>query len=89
MANEKSEMVTVFTTAPEAYDYAYVEVVNPKVATDKKGKVFRELKIPTDRVEYQCGRYGSGLYPVYRMDLEWGRTNWAQLFEYNLAERCA
>lgn len=50
-----SEFSMVRTNAPEAYDYGYVISVG---TTDGS----RLLAIPSSRVEYQRGRYSSGLY---------------------------
>lgn len=61
----ETKLVTVYTTAPEAYDYSYVTVINEKAATDKNnGKVYRKVTMPENRRDYQCGRYGSGFHPA-------------------------
>ena len=72
--DENPEGIVVYTNAPPAYDYSYVEVVNAEFAryAGRHGgthPTFRKLRIhaPTDRertyrYDYQCGRYASGLY---------------------------
>jgi len=71
--DENPKGIIVYTNAPPAYDYSYVEVIDEEYArftgtggthpiirkvaihsTDEKERLFRR--------EYQCGRYGSGLY---------------------------
>lgn len=54
------EFVTVYTTAPQAYDYDYVEVLNPEYGTTYRGETIREVRMPVERREYQTGRYRSG-----------------------------
>ena len=69
----KNEGIVVYTNAPPAYDYHYVEVVNPEFAqyTGNGGThpIFRKILIHGRderemeyRRDYQCGRYASGLY---------------------------
>jgi hypothetical protein len=57
-----------FTTAPEAYDYGATTTVETFQLTGMGGRVeeWRKVRIHTTlyRIEYQCGRYGSGLHPV-------------------------
>jgi len=51
----------VETTAPENYDYGYVVPV-ADVAETVCGKPGRLLAIPHKSLEYQTGRYSSGLH---------------------------
>lgn len=60
-------MVTLYTTAPQAYDYGYVErdtePVGFMVLFKGEAPIFR-VRMPQERVGYQTGRYASGLYPT-------------------------
>jgi hypothetical protein len=69
----KNEGIVVYTNAPPAYDYHYVEVVNAEYAryTGNGGShpIFRKILIhgrdereKEYRRDYQCGRYASGMY---------------------------
>ncbi len=59
-------MVTLYTTAPEAYDYGYVErtpePIGEMVSLRGAQPIYR-VRMPEEHVDYQCGRYGSGLHP--------------------------
>jgi hypothetical protein len=61
----------VYTTAPEAYDYSYAET-QESFELESFGRVeqWRKVLLKTDayRVDYQCGRYGSGLHAVREDD---------------------
>ncbi|MCA1800436.1 MAG: hypothetical protein LC650_04010 [Actinobacteria bacterium] len=65
------KMVTLYTTAPEAYDYSYVrrseKPVGEMVLFQGTLPIYRVL-MPEESVDYQCGRYASGMYAV--MDIE-------------------
>jgi len=47
------------TRAPVAYDYAYVVEIG---RVDGRDKEERLVAIPKERVEYQSGRYSSGMF---------------------------
>lgn len=47
------------TRAPKAYDYGYVVEVG---RVDGRDKEERLVAIPLERIEYQSGRYSSGMY---------------------------
>lgn len=47
------------TRAPQAYDYGYVIEVG---TVQGESEIERLVAIPHERVEYQSGRYASGLY---------------------------
>ena len=64
----ENELVTVFTTAPQSYDYSYVI----EVGSLESGNV-RVLDIPAHSVNYQRARYESGLY-VTTLDIEVAAT---------------
>ena len=56
---------TIYTTAPENYDYGYCESeVTPYVfiRSDKQEFPIRKVEIPDESVDYQVGRYLSGLH---------------------------
>jgi len=64
----------IYTNAPKAYDYWYVTELDPDVGRfnsgiDKDNPV-RKLDMPEMKVEWQCLRYQSGLYPGLT-DVEW------------------
>jgi hypothetical protein len=67
-------MQTIYTTAPIDYDYNYVKVVGPIVAHTKGAspKPVRKVEIPASRVDYQVGRYQSGLHLAVDQD-EWNK----------------
>jgi hypothetical protein len=54
----------VATTAPPAYDYGY-SMYAGEVVTERFGTL-RVLRVRASHVDYQIGRYQSGLYPVFR-----------------------
>ena len=70
----------IYTNAPKDYDYWYVEELDPDVGRLTSGidtdKPVRKLDIPIERVEGQCMRYQSGLYPGLREE-QW--EEWLQL----------
>ena len=53
----------IYTTAEADYDYWYVRV-EAIVGKASNGKVIRRVRIPSKYVEYQCGRYHSGMHMV-------------------------
>ena len=55
------DYVQIYTTAPVDYDYGYVRPIADNVAVTDRGKVVRLVAMPAESVDYQCGRYGSGL----------------------------
>lgn len=57
-------MEFVLTNAPEAYDYGYARDLDNVVVTDRFP--LRTLVVPTSHIEYQIGRYQSGLYVTFR-----------------------
>jgi len=65
-------MVTLYTTAPEAYDYSYVErsekPVGEMVSFHGSNTPIYRVTMPEESVDYQCGRYASGLYGVFNID---------------------
>jgi hypothetical protein len=56
----------VYTNAPEAYDYGYTTQGSEKLNIDWRGRTLRCVMIPTSHVDYQIGRYQSGLYVAFR-----------------------
>lgn len=55
-----TDMVTIYTDAPSAYDYGYVvPVCTPNNSTIKG---LRIVSIPRASVDYQVGRYRSGMH---------------------------
>ena len=70
----KDHRIVVYTNAPQAYDYSYVEVIDPEFAryTGRGGShpIIRKLLLHTDEWhrEYQCGRYGSGMYSSFTQE---------------------
>ena len=59
-----------YTTAPKAYDYGYVKTLKV-VGKNRNGDKIRQIQIDTTdmspkdaeyRINYQLGRYGSGMY---------------------------
>lgn len=58
----------VLTNAPAEYDYGYTIPVRMDVNLDleqrwlNRGWRIRVVHVPTSHVDYQCGRYASGLY---------------------------
>ena len=56
------EYTLTITTAPRAYDYEYVIEVGETYMPPDCTIPARAVYIPTERVEYQCARYASGLY---------------------------
>lgn len=77
-------LITVITTAPANYDYGYVVIIEECLGTSKgkAPKTYRKVAMPAHRVNYQCGRYGSGMHPAYVG--EEGEAEWAKLVEYKL-----
>lgn len=64
-------MHTVFTTAPAAYDYATTTEVTANVGT-LNGKIVREVYVPVNPpnlLEYQRGRYLSGMHLATTEDI--------------------
>lgn len=51
----------VVTMAPKDYDYGYVIEVDPEYGTFN-GKNVRLVAMPYGSIDYQCGRYASGMY---------------------------
>jgi hypothetical protein len=56
--------VTIYTTAPKDYDWAWARELSPCVATDKRGKAIRKVVLPEERAAAQIDRYYSGLHMV-------------------------
>jgi hypothetical protein len=67
-----------YTTAESAYDYLYVTVKSDNVGTASNGKVIRKVSIPYSRVDYQVGRYRSGLHMAV------DQAEWDKLVGYGL-----
>lgn len=51
----------VYTTAPDVYDHGEAEQVGV-LGTAVDGKQIREVMVPVGVLEWQIGRYKSGLY---------------------------
>lgn len=67
----ENELVTIYTTAPERFDYGYVEgreVSEYEVQHINDWIPLFRVRIPAESVDYQCGRYGSGLHPSYTQE---------------------
>ena len=68
------ERIVLYTNAPQAYDYDYVEVLDPEVGrytgTAGTHPVIRKLLLHTDEWhrDYQTGRYGSGMYSSFTQE---------------------
>jgi hypothetical protein len=75
-----SETVERYTTAPVDYDYGYVNVIEQYVGTTDNGKVIRRVEIPVERLEYQEGRYWSGMHRP------WSPKEFAEMIDYGLVE---
>lgn len=58
----------VETNAPQAYDYGYTVDLGVDEMTTRTG-IIRLVAMPVERVEYQCGRYMSGLYLVRMVEV--------------------
>ncbi len=70
-----------FTTAPEAYDYSYVEnfgTLYEYVQSNGKTIPVRKVGIPEASLNYQEGRYNSGLHP------SWTSEDLLEHFKYGL-----
>jgi hypothetical protein len=80
--NKMENKVTRYTTAPVDYDYSYVETIDHCAAVDsyKETKVWRRIELPSERVEYQTGRYMSGLHPCV------DAGEFAKLIDYGLVK---
>lgn len=57
--NIDNNFALVLTDAPEAYDYGYTSQLG---VADLYPKALRVVSMPPDMVEYQRGRYMSGMY---------------------------
>ncbi len=68
-----------FTTAPIDYDWGSTRQLDV-VGKDKRGRDVRRVATPSNRVEAQRGRYGSGLHMA--VDL----NEWLKLVDFNLVE---
>ncbi len=68
----------IFTTAESAYDYGYVTVENDNVGKATNGKTIRKVSIPDSHVDYQVGRYQSGLHMAV------DQAEWDKLVGYKL-----
>lgn len=58
-------MVTLYTTAPQAYDYDYVERderVSAYMILLRGEQAVHCVRIPEQHVGYQTARYASGMY---------------------------
>ena len=57
-----------WTTAPEDYDYSYTVDTDVRSGL-KMGRIYRLVEITNpERVQYQIGRYNSGLHPAFPFD---------------------
>lgn len=78
-------MVTLYTTAPEAYDYSYVdrkpEAVGEMISLRGSQPIYK-VQMPEEHVDYQCGRYGSGLHPTLDSTelIEWYTHGFLKLY---------
>lgn len=56
-----TDMVEVFTTAPQSYDYSYCETVRTENRELYPGCEIagRVVRMPAASADYQCGRYSS------------------------------
>lgn len=82
-ASDKHEkMVATYTTAPEAYDYTGFGAVDLGVVghTDR-GKPIRKVMNPEAGVDYQRGRYASG------MNMAADEAEWKKLVSYKLVTK--
>jgi hypothetical protein len=74
----EGETVT-YTTAPVDYDWFGTRFLGV-VGRDKRGKEIRRVAGPSNRVEAQRARYGSGLH------LAVDEAEWKKLVGYKLVE---
>jgi hypothetical protein len=62
---ESKTHVIRYTTAPAVYDYRDFDTQDMGVVGKLHGKPLRRVRIGKERLDYQLGRYASGMYPVY------------------------
>lgn len=68
----------IATNAPAAYDYDYVKEVGTGVYM---GRPIRLVSMPADSVDYQSGRYLSGMYAVVTNALDMLDIETTELFD--------
>ena len=65
LGDYKKEYKLIKTSAHKSYDYPYVI---PIQEYEHEGKTTRWVLIPSESVNYQCGRYGSGMFTSEEAD---------------------
>jgi hypothetical protein len=61
-APSASDRITLYTTAPKAYDGFSTRELSANAGTDNQGKTVRLVSLEARDRDWQASRYASGLY---------------------------